>query len=131
MANHLFHYGVLGQRWGIRRNKSSGGSLKSRLSAHYQRSVEQKYGKSSTDSKVAKSLKKKRLNELSNDELKKLTTRMQLEKQYKDLKRSNASAGKKFVTDILRDSGKNVATSYVTKILGNQVDSLLEQFPKK
>lgn len=78
MTNDLKHVGVLGMHWGVHKSQST----------------------SHPDHVVAKALKKKKLHELSNEELKKLTTRLQLEKQFKDLSKGNVSAGKKFLTDL-------------------------------
>jgi len=99
MITFLKHYGVPGQRWGIRRKRSSG-------------------SRGSADHRVASKLKKKKLSEMSNEELKKLNSRLQLERQYKELRSSNKSAGSKFVSSVLREAGKNIASKYVTQ-LGN------------
>lgn len=111
MNKELKHYGILGMRWGRRK----GGST------------------SSADHSTAKGLKKKRLSELSNDELKKLTTRMQLEKQYKDLKSASSptSAAKKFIANLLVESGKEEAKRYISKALGKGAEELIKKFPKK
>jgi len=105
--NLLTHTGVLGMRWGVRKGK---------LKAHFKRSIEQKYGPripKSQDHLAAKALKKKKLSQMSNDELKKLNTRLQLERQYKDLNKSNTSSGKKFISDVISSSGKTLASKYL------------------
>jgi hypothetical protein len=58
-------------------------------------------GPSSADHTVAAGLRKKKLHEMSNAELKTLTNRLQLEKSYKDLSRSKIDAGKKFAGTLL------------------------------
>jgi len=96
MTNNLKHYGIKGMQWGVRRKRSS------------------KTGRvESEDSRSAKSLRKKKLSEMSNDELRKLNTRLQLERQYKDLTKKDTSKAQKFVSDVLRESGKNLASKYV------------------
>lgn len=90
--NELYHWGVKGMKWGVRKKRAP-----------------------SEDHVRTKTLKKKRLYELSNDELKDLNTRMQLEVQYKNLKKQNVSAGKKFIKDVAYDSAKGLATDYVKK----------------
>lgn len=104
MDNKMKHYGVKGQRWGIRRKRNSSSE--------------------SSDSKAAKVLKKKGLKNLSNEELSKLNKRMQLESTYKDLSKKDTSAGKKFVSDVLRESGKQIASKYVTKVGMSGVSSI-------
>lgn len=87
----LYHYGIKGMRWGVRKSRST------------------KTDKQSDDYKKTKPLRKKKASELSNEELKALTTRLQLEKQFKDLNKKDIAKGQKFVTDILKEVGKEVA----------------------
>jgi len=105
----LKHYGILGMKWGVRTRSERG----------------------SSDHKRASSLKRKRLSDLSNEELKHLTTRMNLEQQYKNLKKGPLDAGQKWVSDLLRDSSKEVAKGYATKALGKGVDQLIAKWPRK
>lgn len=69
----------------------------------------------SDDHTRAKALKKKRLSQMSNAELKELNNRMQLESQYKNLKKQNISVGQKFVKDVAYESGKQIAAEYTKK----------------
>lgn len=105
--NSLMHYGVLGMRWGRRKGRAS-------VSV-------------SSDHETATALKKKHLSEMSNDELKKLTARLQLEKQYKDLSKKEVSAGQKFVTDTLQNIGKNLISDYAKRYLTVGIDKLIAQ----
>ena len=50
---------------------------------------------------------------MSNEQLKKATKRLQLEKQYKDLTKKDTSKGAKFVKDIVVGGAKGAATAYV------------------
>ena len=102
--NELKHYGVLGMKWGVRRSQSStsGSTSKRKVSK-------------SEDYIRAKKLKKKKLSQLSNAELRELNTRMQLESQYKNLKKQDISAGKKFIKDVAYETGKSVASEYTKK----------------
>ena len=95
--NELQHWGIKGMRWGIRRKRDS------------------KTGKVSSDAQKASKLRGKKLSEMSNEELKTLNTRLQLERTYKDLSKKDTSAGKKFVSQVLQESGKNLASKYVAK----------------
>lgn len=61
--NFLSHYGVKGMKWGRRKAKEA----------------------PSEDYVRTKNLRKKSLNSLSNDELRKLNERLQLERSYRDL----------------------------------------------
>lgn len=92
MAEELRHYGVLGMRWGRRRTPSAEASNTKTL------------------------LKTKKLEELSNDELKAITTRLQLEKQYKDLTKKNVSAGQKAVQAIVGKLAGEALNAYLTRM---------------
>lgn len=84
MENELYHYGVLGMRWGVRRDRSrSGGSRKKRSS--------------SQDAKEASAIGKKKLSQMSNAELKKVNERKRLEQEYSRLNPGSISKGLKFV----------------------------------
>ena len=68
------------------------------------------------DYKRFKAIKKKKLSEMSNDEVKQLVTRMQLEKQFKDLNPSVVNMGAKIVTDVLKETVKQ---ELATQVRGN------------
>lgn len=101
--DYLCHYGVLGMKWGVRRNrsKSSGSSRKKRDRTEGW----------SEDAKSAASLRKKKVNQMSNAELRKLNERKQLENQYRQL---NPSTVKKGMTIVAATAGAmgTVATLY-------------------
>lgn len=74
--NELYHYGILGMKWGRRKSR---------------RTISQ-------DAKEARSLKKKKVYELSNAELKKLNERQNLERTHRNLNQNAISKGAKAVT---------------------------------
>ena len=102
--DELYHYGVLGMKWGVRRKRATVASSKPK-----------KRSSQSEDHIRAKQLKKKKLSQMSNAELRELNNRLQLESQYKNLKRQNVSAGKKFVKDVAYETAKNTASEYTKK----------------
>jgi len=73
-----------------------------KLNANVDARVKAKSRNESADSKVASKLKQKGMKSLSNDQLKQLNTRLQLEKQYKDLKPSDVKKGAKVAKNILK-----------------------------
>ena len=78
MTNTLQHYGVLGMHWGQRKSSN-------RLRG------------ASSDYKRVSKIRKKQLHQMSNDEIKILAKRIELEKQYKDLNPGKVARGKKKV----------------------------------
>lgn len=106
--NELYHYGVLGMRWGIRRSRStsSGKSSKKRKSTN-QKTVQKSKPKPKT------------VKDLSNDELKAKITRLELEKRYRDLNPPTVSRGRKFVDKVLApaatEASKRLLSDFITK----------------
>lgn len=96
----LLHHGILGQRWGIRRklrNASLNLKSKFRTRHHKQMSVDDRFKK--------KLSKKRKISEMSDDELRAKIARMKLEGDYKKA---------------IKDSGKGVSGK-INKILETQV----------
>ena len=109
-AETLKHYGVLGMRWGKRKGRKTVSSI----------------SKSSPEHQTKEKLKKKKLHEMTNAELKTLNERLQLEKSYKELTAKKKSAGRKFVEDLLMSQGKQLLTSYMTKHGANLAEKILK-----
>ena len=98
--NQLYHHGVLGMKWGVRK-KGPSGVTKSAQAKH----------PPSDDYKTSRQLKARGTKALSTKELKELTTRMQLEQQYKTLNPNSYQQGMKFVKG-LTTAGTTVASLY-------------------
>ena len=104
--NELYHYGILGMKWGVRRNRKSASSSASKTKPKTKRIPSEDYIQ-------AREIKKKELYEMSNKEIETVTRRMQLEQNYKNLNRQRVSRGQKFVTDILTEVGKETVKGLV------------------
>lgn len=85
--NELYHHGILGMKWGVRRYQNKDGSLTPAGKKRYNRDDW------SDDAKAASDLKKKTVNQMSNAELRKLTERQQLERNYSSLNPSHIKKG--------------------------------------
>ena len=83
--NYLAHYGVLGMKWGVR--KSRGASSKT---PRRQRTW-------SDDARDASAIKKKKVNQMSNIELRKVNERIRLEQEYSRLNPNAVKKGVKYV----------------------------------
>lgn len=107
----LTHWGIKGMKWGQRRYQNQDGSLTP--------AGKERYGDDDDESE-------KDMDDLTDSELKAKITRLELEKRYKDLTKSEQqvkkSRGKEFVMNVLEQSGKNIATQFVTYALGTAVN---------
>jgi hypothetical protein len=93
----LAHAGVMGMHWGVHK-RESGGSKAPSSTAH------------SPEHTAVVAIRKKKLSELSNDEIKVLAERVRLENDYKALTQTKADRRKKMVMDILATSLKGTVT---------------------
>lgn len=119
----LTHHGVLGMKWGVRKDRGSNAT----------KSAAQKQ-LPSDDYVQSRKLKSRRSKALTNKELKDLTNRLQLERQYKQLTKelTNYQKGKDFVKGLLA-AGTTVASLYalsktplaqdVTKLVKSKLSS--------
>lgn len=152
MENELTHWGIKGMRWGIRRYQNKDGTLTATGKKRYAKEMaklkeEERVAKNKqrTQAKINKLDEKRReieaiksgkpiqkktqqtahkpsVKEMSDDELRAIVNRLQLEQQYRNLKPEQVSAGKKFTDSVLKnvvapaatEVGKNVLKDYMT-----------------
>ena len=168
----LYHHGVKGQRWGIRRYQNRDGSLTAYGKKRYAkelakleaekkrvRQYEQTAKKMSKLDDMRKDLderkkalnpddtpepvkqqktqttpQKRKLSELSNEEIQAKIDRMNLENKYKELaqaridavSKKEVSKGRKFAEEVLTNAGKNIATQTAAWALGTGVNKVIE-----
>lgn len=92
MSDYISHFGVKGMKWGIRRYQNRDGSLTPEGRKRYGRSE---------DSEKVRELRKKPVSAMSNQELETVIRRMNLERQYRELKSSEINSGKKKAKEVL------------------------------
>ena len=131
-SNELYHYGRKGQKWGHRLYQHKDGSLTALGKLRYGKKGPEKESSSgeSNDSKSIKTSKltKKKLKDMSDEEIQARIKRLNLEKELaktmKDVNSQTTSKGKAIVADILEKSAKNVGTQLVTYIMGKGVNKV-------
>ena len=102
--NELYHYGVLGMKWGVRKDRSASGSGN--------RHISNKTADEKKKNAMKKDVKNRRI--LSDEVLRKKVERIKMEKQLKELTESEISPGKAFTKRVLSSSGQKVVTAMVT-----------------
>ena len=104
--NELYHFGIKGMKWGVRKNRSSSDPSSSSLSKKKKRGL----GNISEP-------KNKSVKDMSDEELRNTIARIELENRYKDLSPKKVSAGKKFVdrviNNIILPAGEDVTKQLV------------------
>lgn len=152
--NELYHYGVKGMKWGVRKQyiKKAGHNVKkkaSKLYADIKNKVKERR-EAEKSRKHEEEIMKKPIKKLSTSELQErariLAARKEvlgLEKSCKDIDDSTKSAGKAFMTNFAKEAiggaiisaGKNVGTEYFTKIgkdlLGLKDDNSMDKLKKE
>ena len=117
--DELYHHGVKGMKWGIRRTAAQlGHVIKNKAKRGYQTvkrasDIRKANKRAEEAAKIARQRAKiTNPKRLTTEELNARIKRLQLEKTYKDLMKDTETAkrGKNFVMDVLESSGKNLLT---------------------
>lgn len=95
MNTYLMHFGIKGQKWGIRRYQNPDGTL---TEAGKRR--EEKLSRLSPDERRYRELKSKKFSEMTNQEVNEFNNRAQLQQNYKRLNPNAFSKGVAVVAGI-------------------------------
>ena len=124
MERILVHHGIKNQKHGVRRFQNYDGSLtpEGRIRYGVGKSKKGIFSKKKTAAKTKnKSSSEKYYKEMSDDELRKVINRLQLEKKYQELTPKQTSAGRRFMKSVMNDvvvpAAKNVGKAYLEKQL--------------
>ena len=142
-SNELYHFGIKGQKWGVRRFQNEDGT---RTSLGRERRRGNRLARAASKKKSDyKAYRKriKRIDKMSDEEIANRIKRLESEAKLKDLERQKMIPGGKAVADILSSSGKNAATkivtagmtvvglAVVTKMFGPEMSQKVDRYIKK
>jgi hypothetical protein len=100
----LYHYGILGMKWGVRRSKAGLSGARRSLKS------------GSTGEKNAK--------EMSDDELRKAVNRLQLEQQYSKLAANDISRGREYAQKVIKTATGVAAVTTTALTLYNNAGKI-------
>ena len=122
-VGQLYHYGIMGQKWGLRRYQKPDGT---RTAEGKKRDGIEKV-KPSEDHIKSRESKSKSPEGLSNDELRKLNERLQLEAAYKNLTTEKIQKSESFVKKALKDAGGQALTEFSKGIMLGSAKLLVKE----
>lgn len=132
--NELYHHGILGMKWGVRRYQNKDGSLTPDGRRRQDKATTIKNKTKVKNNKNVSSNEKEKLNRkqdlknrriLSDDDLKKRIDRMKMEKEFKNLTEEDLSSGKKITNEILLSAGTKVLTAAATGAMAYAIKSAM------
>ena len=129
--NLLFHYGVRGMRWGVRRSRTPTKVSVSQKGRKKLKAVGGENQPASSEAVRTKTLgqraKKSGYQSLTNSELQAYTQRLNLEANAKRLDYDNRPVALKFVAGVLGKTGKNTAQQAADEAASRQVKKLMDR----
>ena len=130
MDNELYHHGVKGMKWGVRKTpvRSSSGDTRKRksntLSLFKKKKTTRKVSSANSSPAQTKSIK-----DMSDDELRKRIERVRLEQQYQQLNPKTVSRGqriaKRVMNNVIVPAAEDVGKQVVKSIMVNGVNKAL------
>lgn len=138
----LSHHGIKGMKWGVRRSEAELARARGespKTSSAKSKKARGIFKKKSPATKSESKPKSKNISEMSDDELRRMVNRLQLEKQYRELSPKQVSKGKafydKYVAPAVADTARNVAKDYLNKqlreVLGLKNENYLDTLQKE
>ena len=130
MYNELYHHGVKGMKWGVRKTpvRSSSGATRKRksntLSLFKKKKTTRKVSSANSSPAKTKSIK-----DMSDDELRKKVERVRLEQQYQELDPKSVSRGKRItkrvMDDIIVPAAVDIGKQVAKSIMANATNKVL------
>ncbi len=127
MLNEIYHYGILGMKWGVRRFQNEDGTLTTL--------GKDRYKSSRADIGSTNTPRKKKVSEMSDKELQDAVNRLRNEQTYAQLtapkKNPILQAGMKAAIDIMESSGKWLVTRMIENVRDSQAREKAKEDDKR
>lgn len=122
MDNELYHYGIIGQKWGVRRFQNKDGTLTpagrkraTKLESEYEKVT----GKKLNNGGSSSSSNTKSIKDMTDDEIRSRISRIKLENELNSLTPKQVSKGRQFAmemfNDVLKPAAKNAGKDFIEK----------------
>ncbi len=116
-SDELYHHGIIGMKWGVRRYQNADGSLTNAGKKRYRTKTHEDYKRAHSRKKVS---------EMSDRELIDRINRLNNEQNYKRLRSKNLK-GKKFVKGYIATAGAIAGVAASTKIYKKYGEEILSK----
>lgn len=114
MENELYHHGILGMKWGVRRYQNKDGTLTA--------AGKKRYGDDYVHEDYRRAHDNKSVKSMSDTELRNRNNRLNMEKQYRDLTRKT-NRGAKVVKAVISTASTIAAAETAYKTYKKYIDS--------
>ena len=120
--NEIYHHGIKGMRWGVRRYKNKNGSLTPAGKKRKSESLHEDYIKSHT---------RKSSKSMSDAELRSIINRLEMERKYTQLSTERINKGKAYVNKSIKALGSVAALTTTAINVYNNIDKIKTIINKK